>query len=76
MLTIGLLLAGTLLTAPQERPAIPDYFEGGGAAGQPENALCNLNDEAVDGPLKTCRYDCGQTLTIDTRLACPFVLQR
>ena len=74
MLTIGLLLAGTLLTAPQERPAIPDYF--GGGAGQPEIALCNLNDEAVDGPLKTCRYDCGQTLTIDTRLACPFVLQR
>jgi hypothetical protein len=76
MKTIALFLAGTLLTAPEDKPAIPDYFGGNDTSGQPAITICNLNSEDVNGPFKTCRYDCGKTLTIGERLVCPFVLQR
>lgn len=76
MQTIVLLLAGTLLTAPEDKPNIPDYFDGNRGSDQPKITVCNLNDEEVNGPFKTCRYTCGKSLTIGVRLVCPFVLQR
>lgn len=76
MKTIALFLAGAILTAPEDKPAIPDYFDGNDAAGRPAIAFCNLNGEDVNGPFKTCRYDCGKTLTVGGRLVCPFVLQQ
>ncbi|MBP1860694.1 hypothetical protein [Rhizobium herbae] len=76
MKTIALFLAGALLTAPEDKPAIPDYFDGNGASAQTTITQCNLNGEDVNGPFKTCRYDCGRTLTVGARLVCPFVLQR
>lgn len=75
MQTIALLLAGSLLTAPEDKPNIPDYFDGNGKSHQPKITLCNLNGEDVNGPFKTCRYDCGESLTIGVRLVCPFVLR-
>ena len=74
MKMIAVFLAGTILAAPQDKPAIPDYFGGNDATGQP--VQCNLRSEDVNGPFKTCRYDCGKTLTIGSRLVCPFVLQK
>lgn len=74
MKMIALLLAGTVLTAPQDKPAIPDYF--GDNLGQPAITQCNLTSDELNGQFKTCRYDCGKTLTIGARLVCPFVLQR
>ena len=71
---IALLLAGTLLAPPEDKPAIPDYFEGGSAPSITQ--VCNLNGEDVSGPFRTCRYDCGKTLTIGERTVCPFVLQQ
>lgn len=76
MKMIALLLAGTVLTAPEDKPAIPDYFDGNGTAGQPAITQCNLTSEDLNGQFKTCRYDCGKTLTIGARVVCPFVLQR
>jgi hypothetical protein len=76
MQTIVLLLAGSLLTAPEDKPNIPDYFDSNGASDQPKITICNLNGEDVNGPFKTCRYDCGKSLTIGARLVCPFVLQQ
>jgi hypothetical protein len=76
MKMIVVFLAGTVLAAPEDKPAIPDYFDGNGAAGQPAITQCNLSSEDVNGPFKTCRYDCGKTLTVGARLVCPFVLQR
>lgn len=75
MQPIVVFLAGALLTAPEDKPAIPDYFDGG-EAGQPKITICNLNGEDMKGPFKTCRYDCGASLTVDARFVCPFVLQR
>lgn len=76
MKTIFLLLAGSLLVSPEDKPNIPDYFDGNRPADQPAITLCNLNGEDVNGPFKTCRYDCDKTLTIGVRAVCPFVLQR
>ncbi|WP_349433669.1 hypothetical protein [Pararhizobium sp. A13] len=76
MKTIAIFLAGSLLTSPEDRPNIPDYFDGNRGSDQPVVTPCNLNSEDVNGPFKTCRYDCGKSLTIGARLVCPFVLQR
>ena len=76
MKMIALLLARTVLTAPEDKPAIPDYFDGNGSTGQPAITQCNLTSEDLNGQFKTCRYDCGKTLTIGARVVCPFVLQR
>lgn len=72
-----LFLAGALLTPSGDRPAIPDYFANKSHAGEPRVTLaCTLIGNETDGPFKTCRYDCGRTLTVDARAVCPFVLQR
>lgn len=76
MKMIALLLAGTVLTAPENKPAIPDYFDSNGTAGQPAITQCTLISDDLNGQFKTCRYDCGKTLTIGARVVCPFVLQR
>ena len=76
MTMIALLLAGTLLTAPEDKPAIPNYFDGNGATGQAVISQCNLASDDVNGQFKTCRYDCGKTLTIGAQVVCPFILQR
>lgn len=76
MKMIALLLTGTVLTTPEDKPAIPDYFDGNGTVGQPAITQCNLTSEDLNGQFKTCRYDCGKTLTIGARVVCPFVLQR
>ncbi|URK88158.1 hypothetical protein LP421_12085 [Rhizobium sp. RCAM05350] len=73
---IAVFLAGTILATPEDKPAIPDYFGGNDATDQPAITQCNLSSEDVNGPFKTCRTDCGKTLTIGSRLVCPFVLQR
>lgn len=73
---IALLLAGTLLVAPEDKPAIPDYFDGGTGSNSSVTQVCNLNGEDGSGPFKICRYDCGKTLTIGERSICPFVLQQ
>ncbi|WP_275790021.1 hypothetical protein [Pararhizobium gei] len=71
-----LILAGSLLLPPQERPAIPDYFGNKGGTGEPRATMaCTLTGDEAGGPFKTCRYDCGRTLTVDPRAVCPFVLQ-
>ncbi len=75
MKIIVLLFAGILLAPPENKPAIPDYFGSGTGSGSSVTETCNLNDEDVSGPFKTCRYDCGKTLTIGERSICPFVLQ-
>ena len=36
MQTIALLLAGSLLTAPEDKPNIPDYFDGNGKSHRPK----------------------------------------
>lgn len=72
-----LFLAGTLLTPSGDGPAIPDYFGNRSHAREPRAAIaCNLIGDETNGPFKTCRYDCGKTLTVDARAVCPFVLQR
>ncbi|WP_438749325.1 hypothetical protein [Pararhizobium sp. O133] len=76
MHTIALLLAGTLLLSPEDKPAIPNYFDDNRGSNPPIVEICNLNGEDVSGQFKTCRYDCGRTLTIGERSICPFVLQR
>ncbi|WP_426123349.1 hypothetical protein [Pararhizobium sp. PWRC1-1] len=76
MTIIALLLAGAVPTAPENKPAIPDYFGGNGTTGQPAIIQCNPTIEDANGQFKTCRYDCGKTLTIGARVVCPFVLQR
>ncbi len=74
MQTIVILLAGTLLVPPEDKPAIPDYFGQGTESRPPIMETCNLNGEDANGPFKTCRYDCGRTLTVGERTVCPFVL--
>ncbi|CAN7177668.1 hypothetical protein LJR098_000298 [Rhizobium sp. LjRoot98] len=76
MKIIALLLAGAVLTAPEDKPAISDYFGNNGTTSQPAITQCNLTSDDLNGQFKTCRYDCGKTLTIGARLVCPFVLQR
>ena len=76
MPTFVLLLAASILTAPEDKPAIQDYFDGRGHANQPLTTICNLNGEDVRGTFRTCRYDCGATLTVGERSVCPFILQR
>ncbi|KQV37237.1 hypothetical protein ASE23_00865 [Rhizobium sp. Root73] len=76
MKVIALLLAGAVLTAPEDKPAISDYFGNNGTTSQPAITQCNLTSDDLNGQFKTCRYDCGKTLTIGACLVCPFVLQR
>ncbi|WP_455272163.1 hypothetical protein [Rhizobium herbae] len=76
MKMIAVFLAGTILATPEDKPVIPDYFDDNDATGRPATTQCNLGSEDVNGPFKTCRYDCGKTLTVGARLVCPFVLQR
>ena len=76
MKILALFLAGSVLTAPGDKPAIPDYFGRNDATGRPAIAQCNLSSEDQNGQFKTCRYDCGKTLTVGAPLVCPVVLQR
>lgn len=76
MQIIVLLLAGTLLVPPEDKPAIPNYFEDNAGSNPQIIETCNLNGEDANGQFKTCRYDCGRTLTVGERSVCPFVLQQ
>ncbi|MFB2551086.1 hypothetical protein [Ensifer soli] len=77
-----LFLLITLLTplseqgpASHRKDAIPDYF-GNQNSGRPALKQCSLSSQGMAGRFKTCRYDCGASLTVGERATCPFVLQR
>lgn len=76
MTIMAVFLAGVLLSAPEATPTVPDYFDGKTEPASPAIVLCNLNGEETSGPFKTCRYDCGRTLTVGERSVCPFILQQ